>query len=58
MSQTGYPVIFDATHSAQLPGDKNITGGQREMIPTLAKAAVAAGSVTYTHLTLPTSDLV
>ena len=43
MSQTGYPVIFDATHSAQLPGDKDITGGQREMIPTLAKAAVAAG---------------
>ena len=43
MRQTGYPVIFDATHSAQLPGDKNITGGQREMIPTLAKAAVAAG---------------
>ena len=43
MSQTGYPVVFDATHSAQLPGEKNITGGQREMIPTLAKAAVAAG---------------
>ena len=43
MSQTGYPVVFDATHSAQLPGDKNVTGGQREMIPTLAKAAVAAG---------------
>ena len=43
MRQTGYPVIFDATHSAQLPSDKNITGGQREMIPTLAKAAVAAG---------------
>ena len=43
MRQTGYPVIFEATHSAQLPGDKKITGGQREMIPTLAKAAVAAG---------------
>ena len=43
MRKTGYPVIFDATHSAQLPSDKNITGGQREMIPTLAKAAVAAG---------------
>ena len=43
MRQTGYPVIFDATHSAQLPSDKSITGGQREMIPTLAKAAVAAG---------------
>ena len=43
MGQTGYPVVFDATHSAQLPGDKNVTGGQREMIPILAKAAVAAG---------------
>ena len=43
MGQVGYPVIFDATHSAQLPGDKIVTGGQREMIPTLAKAAVAAG---------------
>ena len=43
MSQTGYPVVFDATHSAQLPSDKNVTGGQREMIPILAKAAVAAG---------------
>ena len=43
MGQIGYPVVFDATHSAQLPGDKNVTGGQREMIPTLAKAAVAAG---------------
>ena len=43
MQNVGYPVIFDATHSAQLPGDQNITGGQRNMIPTLAKAAVAAG---------------
>ena len=43
MQNIGYPVIFDATHSAQLPGDKQVTGGQRDMIPTLAKAAVAAG---------------
>ncbi len=43
MQNVGYPVIFDATHSAQLPGDKQVTGGQRDMIPTLAKAAVAAG---------------
>ena len=43
MQNVGYPVIFDATHSAQLPGDKHVTGGQRDMIPTLAKAAVAAG---------------
>ena len=39
-----YPVIFDTTHSAQLPGgDGKTTGGMREMIPTLAKSAVAAG---------------
>ena len=43
MQNVGYPVIFDATHSAQLPGDQNVTDGQRNMIPTLAKAAVAAG---------------
>lgn len=44
MRDTNCPVIFDATHSVQLPGgmgDK--TGGQREFIPTLAKAAVAVG---------------
>ena len=43
MKTTGYPVVFDATHSAQLPGDKHITEGQRDMIPVLAKSAVAAG---------------
>ncbi len=43
MQDSGYPVIFDATHSAQVPGGEATTGGQREMIPTLAKAAVAAG---------------
>ena len=44
MKKTGYPVIFDATHSAQMPGMKGSkTGGFREFIPTLAKAAVAAG---------------
>ena len=38
------PVVFDATHSCQLPGqDGTQSGGQREMCPTLAKAAVAAG---------------
>lgn len=40
----GYPVCFDASHSVQLPGGLgNVTGGQREFIPTLARAAVAAG---------------
>jgi len=43
MQKTGYPVIFDATHSAQLPGGEQITGGNRKIIPTIAKAAVAAG---------------
>jgi len=44
MKNLGYPVIFDATHSAQIPGVNQTTGGQREMIPTLAFSAVAAGS--------------
>ncbi len=45
MKETGYPVIFDATHSAQMPGTGGgKTGGTREFIPTLAKAAVAAGA--------------
>ena len=45
MQDFGYPVIFDATHSAQLPGGRgNKSSGMREMIPTLAKAAVASGS--------------
>lgn len=42
MQSFGTPVVFDATHSVQLPGGKS-TGGQREMIPVLARAAVAAG---------------
>lgn len=42
MHAFGCPVIYDCTHSVQLPGGSK-TGGQREMIPTLAKAAVAAG---------------
>jgi 2-dehydro-3-deoxyphosphooctonate aldolase (KDO 8-P synthase) len=44
MRQTKAPVIFDATHSVQLPGGLgSSTGGQREFIPVLARAAVAAG---------------
>ena len=44
MQKFGYPVIFDATHSVQLPGGGgSLSSGMREMIPTLAKAAVAAG---------------
>ena len=45
MQKFGYPVCFDATHSAQLPGGLGeTTGGQREFIPILASAAVAAGA--------------
>ena len=44
MRGTGCPVVFDATHSVQLPGGRGDTsGGQREFIPVLARAAVAAG---------------
>lgn len=44
MRDTGCPVVFDATHSVQLPGGKgSASGGQREFIPVLARAAVAAG---------------
>ncbi len=44
MRSFGYPVIFDATHSVQLPGaNGDSTGGDRRFVPTLAKAAVAAG---------------
>jgi 2-dehydro-3-deoxyphosphooctonate aldolase (KDO 8-P synthase) len=44
MRATGCPVVFDATHSVQLPGAQGTaSGGQREFIPVLARAAVAAG---------------
>ncbi len=44
MRDTGCPVVFDATHSVQLPGGQgNTSGGQREFVPVLARAAVAAG---------------
>jgi len=44
MRATGCPVVFDATHSVQLPGaGAGVSGGQREFIPVLARAAVAAG---------------
>ena len=44
MRATGCPVVFDATHSVQLPGGQGATsGGQREFVPVLARAAVAAG---------------
>jgi len=44
MRNTGCPVVFDGTHSVQLPGGRgDSSGGQREFIPVLVRAAVAAG---------------
>lgn len=44
MRETGCPVVFDATHSVQLPGGQgNASGGERQHVPVLARAAVAAG---------------
>ncbi|MBI1327181.1 MAG: 3-deoxy-8-phosphooctulonate synthase [Alphaproteobacteria bacterium] len=44
MAETGYPVIYDATHSVQEPGGKGTSsGGNRDMVPYLAKAAIAVG---------------
>ena len=44
MQETGCPVVFDATHSVQLPGGQGASsGGQREFVPVLARAAVAVG---------------
>jgi 2-dehydro-3-deoxyphosphooctonate aldolase (KDO 8-P synthase) len=44
MRETGCPVVFDATHSVQLPGGQgSASGGQREFVPVLARAAVASG---------------
>jgi 2-dehydro-3-deoxyphosphooctonate aldolase (KDO 8-P synthase) len=57
MNTTGYPVIFDATHSVQLPGgggDKS--SGQREFAPVLARCAVAAGAAGVFVETHPTPD--
>jgi 2-dehydro-3-deoxyphosphooctonate aldolase (KDO 8-P synthase) len=44
LAETGYPVVFDATHSVQQPGGQGATsGGQREFVPVLARAAIAIG---------------
>jgi 2-dehydro-3-deoxyphosphooctonate aldolase (KDO 8-P synthase) len=46
MARTGYPVVFDATHSVQQPGGLGqVSGGDRTMVPYLARAAVATGCV-------------
>ncbi len=54
---TGCPVVFDATHSVQLPGGKgSASGGQREFIPVLARSAVAAGVAGVFMETHPNPD--
>jgi 2-dehydro-3-deoxyphosphooctonate aldolase (KDO 8-P synthase) len=57
MRATGCPVVFDATHSVQLPGGKgNASGGQREFVPVLARAAVGAGVAGLFMETHPNPD--
>jgi 2-dehydro-3-deoxyphosphooctonate aldolase (KDO 8-P synthase) len=58
MRNTGCPVVFDATHSVQLPGGRGTTsGGQREFVPVLARAAVAAGVAGVLMETHPNPDV-
>ncbi len=57
MRETAAPVVFDATHSVQLPGGQGSTsGGQREFVPVLARAAMAAGVSGVFMETHPTPD--
>lgn len=57
MAQTGYPVVFDATHSVQQPGGLGTSsGGQREFIPHLARAATAVGIAAIFIETHPTPE--
>lgn len=57
MRDTGCPVVFDATHSVQLPGGQGtVSGGQREHVPVLARAAVAAGVAGLFMETHPNPD--
>lgn len=55
MQRLGPPVVFDATHSVQMPGGST-TGGQREMVPVVARAAVAAGADAVFFETHPDPD--
>jgi 2-dehydro-3-deoxyphosphooctonate aldolase (KDO 8-P synthase) len=57
MRETGAPVVFDATHSVQLPGGQGTTsGGQREFVPVLARAAIAVGVAGMFMETHPNPD--
>ena len=58
MRETGCPVVFDATHSVQLPGGQGtVSGGQREFVPVLARAAVAVGVAGLFMETHPDPDV-
>ncbi|NCC30044.1 MAG: 3-deoxy-8-phosphooctulonate synthase, partial [Gammaproteobacteria bacterium] len=58
MLDTGCPVVFDATHSVQLPGGQgDRSGGQREFVPVLARAAVAVGIAGLFMETHPNPDV-
>jgi 2-dehydro-3-deoxyphosphooctonate aldolase (KDO 8-P synthase) len=58
MRGTGCPVVFDATHSVQQPGGQGATsGGQREFVPVLARAAVAVGVAGVFAETHPNPDV-
>ena len=57
MRDTGCPVVFDATHSVQLPGGQGTTsGGQREFVPVLARAAVARASPACSWKPIPNPE--
>ena len=57
MRHMGAPVVFDATHSVQLPGGQGqVSGGQREFIPALARAAMAVGIAGLFMETHPNPD--
>ena len=57
LARTGFPVVFDATHSVQQPGGQGTTsGGQREFVPVLARAAVAVGVAAVFMETHPDPD--
>jgi 2-dehydro-3-deoxyphosphooctonate aldolase (KDO 8-P synthase) len=57
MARTGYPVVYDATHSVQQPGGQGISsGGQREFAPVLARAALAVGVAALFMETHPDPD--
>jgi 2-dehydro-3-deoxyphosphooctonate aldolase (KDO 8-P synthase) len=57
MARTGYPVVFDVTHSVQQPGGQGTaSGGQREFAPALARAALAVGVAALFIETHPDPD--